>query len=340
MSTPINPIMADFYSWIKSLKGRDESRDIFNIKKVINDIIVSPKFILPDIPWDDFKIRNTVEVASRIELDKAPWIDGDTPQVPVIESFHQIPKWEMSTGTILPKGTNITDFVDLIRPPFPLMVVLARTINEKARTKLLEFIFVADLPSDKKEVLTELGRCSLTLVFGLSAHGYLGGRMDEKKQGTVSLIFGHAACELDIIEGMMTLTLFAAEDTRGHSVENVTEHTLEIFSINIIRTLELMIALNIDKEVAEKAEDPKKLNKKRMRKGKAPIKNFWFIDPLKGKSKSAPGEGHHASPRMHRRRGHLRRYPSGKVGWVRDCIVGKLKNGVLDNAYKVKGRKA
>lgn len=59
------------------------------------------------------------------------------------------------------------------------------------------------------------------------------------------------------------------------------------------------------------------INSKRAAKGLGPVLFDWHtvtIEPPKPKAQSQGGT--HASPRLHDRRGHWRRYPSGKVGWV------------------------
>jgi hypothetical protein len=44
--------------------------------------------------------------------------------------------------------------------------------------------------------------------------------------------------------------------------------------------------------------------------------------------------GSHASPTMHKRRGHFRKYLD-KLVWVKPCVVGLAKNGVTEKAYVV-----
>lgn len=53
---------------------------------------------------------------------------------------------------------------------------------------------------------------------------------------------------------------------------------------------------------------------------------------------SAPGGGHHASPRQHLRRGHIRRYASGQTIWINAMVVGDASRGVVDKHYRVRNR--
>lgn len=87
---------------------------------------------------------------------------------------------------------------------------------------------------------------------------------------------------------------------------------------------------------------PEKLNAKRAKKGKPPIEDIRHVTiRVDGKRYSITGHeiGHHASPRLHWRRGHIRHLPSGVITNVRPCLVGTAERGVVDHDYAVK-RKA
>lgn len=45
--------------------------------------------------------------------------------------------------------------------------------------------------------------------------------------------------------------------------------------------------------------------------------------------------GTHASPRLHLRRGHARRLPSGATVWVQPCVVGDKSKGMVTKDYRV-----
>ena len=78
------------------------------------------------------------------------------------------------------------------------------------------------------------------------------------------------------------------------------------------------------------------INSKRAAKGQGPILFDWHtvkVEPAQ--SKGSYKGGTHASPRLHDRRGHWRKYPSGKVGWVKPCKVGDASRGVVFKDYEV-----
>ena len=81
-----------------------------------------------------------------------------------------------------------------------------------------------------------------------------------------------------------------------------------------------------------RVEADNKLNKARVKRGKAPIPPYWRIEPPKP-TVLVPGAapqpatakgGTHASPRPHDRRGHPRNLKSGHTVWVRDCKINAL----------------
>ena len=82
---------------------------------------------------------------------------------------------------------------------------------------------------------------------------------------------------------------------------------------------------------------PAALNKKRQEKGKQPFFSYKVLqlsDERREAGKGGDG-GNHASPRMHLRRGHLRRLES-KVVWVRPAMVNAGANaGVVLKDYAV-----
>lgn len=81
---------------------------------------------------------------------------------------------------------------------------------------------------------------------------------------------------------------------------------------------------------------PEKLNKKRTKNGKLPIFSFKTLVIDKNEKvidKSYKG-GSHASPRVHLRRGHFRKYLDKKI-WVSECVVGEKDKGIVHKDYLV-----
>ena len=76
-------------------------------------------------------------------------------------------------------------------------------------------------------------------------------------------------------------------------------------------------------------------NRRKMQQGKAPTYDWTtvYIEPAKPRSASKGGT--HASPRLHDRRGHLRRLTTGKNVWVKACKVGDASKGAIFHDYKI-----
>lgn len=81
---------------------------------------------------------------------------------------------------------------------------------------------------------------------------------------------------------------------------------------------------------------PEQLNKRRLKKGKTALQAVRYVDvpALRDGGKSGAA-GTHASPRMHWRRGHLRRWKDGFVP-VSPCVVGAAENGVVHQIYRAR----
>jgi hypothetical protein len=81
---------------------------------------------------------------------------------------------------------------------------------------------------------------------------------------------------------------------------------------------------------------PTILNQRRIATGKPP-KYEWktvYLEPVKPRFE--PKGGTHASPRLHDRRGHLRRLRNGRSVWVKPCKVGDASKGAVWHDYAVR----
>lgn len=80
------------------------------------------------------------------------------------------------------------------------------------------------------------------------------------------------------------------------------------------------------------------VNRKKIRKGKAPTVEFRLvkIEPSKPKLPTIP-HGTHASPKQHWRRGHWRNLASGKRVFIKPMLVGDEKNGKIIKDYVIGG---
>lgn len=90
---------------------------------------------------------------------------------------------------------------------------------------------------------------------------------------------------------------------------------------------------NVQQTVIPAAEA---LNKRRIERENEPFDSYRVLTiPGAVAGGTNASTGTHASPRLHLRRGHLRRLASGKVTWVRHTVVGDGSKGVAEKTYKV-----
>jgi len=79
-------------------------------------------------------------------------------------------------------------------------------------------------------------------------------------------------------------------------------------------------------------------NRRKIAQGKLPAYDWKtvYIEPTQ--AKRDPQGGTHASPRLHDRRGHLRRLKSGKNVWVKPHKVGDITKGIVFHDYAIEAK--
>lgn len=100
-----------------------------------------------------------------------------------------------------------------------------------------------------------------------------------------------------------------------------------------------LAVLNCSNVVCVENAPPSALNRKRMKSGRTPIYSYKTLH-IKTNERKDPvqpigsfGERH--GPRLHLRRGHIRRLPSGSRTWVQSCMVGSMQEGMAMKEYRV-----
>lgn len=76
-------------------------------------------------------------------------------------------------------------------------------------------------------------------------------------------------------------------------------------------------------------------NRRKIAEGKLPTYDWHTVIIQPAKQRSEIQGGTHASPRMHDRRGHIRRLKSGKNVWVKAHKVGDASKGYVFHDYKI-----
>lgn len=197
--------------------------------------------------------------------------------------------------------------------------------------------------------------CLFQVTHGMDAHMFLakeaaeGGAFDVVRFGMRA---GYGRWE----ESALKVTIFDDGHyycTDRHTGERIDPATLkydvtgetcpseEAYSFEAIRRIGLSLEVFLCSNVIQVEQHPGKMtNRRRIEKGKIP---FFTYRTLHVTGDAAPrgddeAQGTHASPRLHFRRGHIRKMADGRRIWVRSCLVGDKSRGFSGHDYKVRMR--
>lgn len=147
-------------------------------------------------------------------------------------------------------------------------------------------------------------------------------------QSTVSVLIyknGDARiCRFDPKSGSQELIPFEEcdeEERKNCQSIMTTAALIEIFSCCNVATVE--------------HQPPKFINAKRITKGKVPFFAYRTLHITGDTTEKTDPTGTHASPRLHLRRGHIRKLPDGRRIWVRATLVGDKSKGLISKDYVV-----
>ncbi|NSX94442.1 hypothetical protein [Agrobacterium tumefaciens] len=126
----------------------------------------------------------------------------------------------------------------------------------------------------------------------------------------------------------------AAKNNREIAFSNIMNDTRD----EGLALLQACAVLNCENVATKDIEAPAKLNKARIAKGKQPFFSYKILALTADRvvaGGAGDGTGTHASPRLHLRRGHLRRLPD-KTIWVRATMIGASSGtGVVSKEYRL-----
>lgn len=125
--------------------------------------------------------------------------------------------------------------------------------------------------------------------------------------------------------------------THDEAVENLYIDCAD----EVVATYQFLAAINCSNVATQRIEAPKMLNAKRLKKGKLPMYDYHYLDIAIASDKREPGTGNgtHASPRAHLRRGHIRRLGErfgNKTLWINATMVNAAGAMPEAKTYRVK----
>jgi hypothetical protein len=122
------------------------------------------------------------------------------------------------------------------------------------------------------------------------------------------------------------------DDLAPSTVERVNERAQQDV-LALITTLAMLECANVSTRVVE---PPPAANKLRAMNCKPPHSSYHVLVLPSSSSEGTAGlGGTHAPPRLHMRRGHIRRLPAGRSTWVRPHMVGRPELGVVSKDYRI-----
>lgn len=103
--------------------------------------------------------------------------------------------------------------------------------------------------------------------------------------------------------------------------------------------LEFCLTVNCQNVETARIEPPQKLNAKRAKSGKPPLDSYHvLLIPGERQVMGSESVDERNGPRVHWRRGHLRRLQDGRVIWVRHALVGNKELGGVTKEYRVESQ--
>lgn len=158
-------------------------------------------------------------------------------------------------------------------------------------------------------------------------------RSNEWEVLPLSLLLNEFGLDPNVLEAVRTLKLKANQA----GITPLFETQLRVLALHAIFDFsEALTCSNVSTEIAEPV-DPR-VNARRMRDGKAPLLETRVLVINAGKTPPRGNESqgtHHAGPRQHLRRGHIRRLPKENI-FVQPCVVGDPKRGTVKQQYVVR----
>ncbi len=111
----------------------------------------------------------------------------------------------------------------------------------------------------------------------------------------------------------------------------------QAYSYEASRRLALSLEVFLCSNVIQVENTPAKMtNRRRIEKGKIPFFTYRTLHITGENESGGEATGTHASPRLHFRRGHIRRISDDRRVWVRSCLVGDKTKGFAGKDYKVR----
>jgi len=139
--------------------------------------------------------------------------------------------------------------------------------------------------------------------------------------------------------------LFIEDGKRKFSAFDDFEHSQNISELHRLSYIleQTLLALHCTNVRSVDNTPPSALNKKRQKAGKLPLFTYKTLHIISGErtgphSQNDTDEEARPGPRLHFRRGHIRRISESRITWVQQCMVGNRRLGVVEKTYALEAR--
>jgi len=286
------------------------------------------KFILPNccdlIDPDKFSARDyaLLKTPYPVTVFEAPWITLDVRNIPTV---HEVETSQKRIALLVESShPDISHLRDIhgrfLKDEDGVLLIALYHLQGKWQLHLGGFFLPYNVdPSEVAEGLTGLlgERCKEYIENGFGSH--------EAQNIRVSpVIIMPEICDLMVqevgIEGVLTDMLDNSRD-------------------EIMMTLQACAIINCENINSEDLPIPKKLQGNRVKRGKPPLHQYKILDIGVDfyKLPSGGASGKNQAPKMHKRRGHIRRLDEERTTWVRHTVVNAGSKGTVSKSYRIKG---
>lgn len=153
-------------------------------------------------------------------------------------------------------------------------------------------------------------------------------------------VFQFNRTRIELVDGKIVAGLhhheFLPEMLESMSPEQADQDADMNLKFALDAVIEFCLTVNCENVRHVELPPPPALNKKRLKHGKEALFTYKILTiPGEASGDHAGAGGDRQGPRLHLRRGHLRRLQSGSIVWVRHALVGTAERGVVAKDYRV-----
>ena len=134
---------------------------------------------------------------------------------------------------------------------------------------------------------------------------------------------------VDLMTGK-NITRLDMDNASEEILDNFTEYRTDICAV-----IQCLHSLRAGASLKPRGHESRAKRKKMKRRGVGGFTYHVLELPSKAGGPSNSSGGSHATPRLHVRRAHIRRLPTGAVTFVRQCMVGDASRGFAAKDYSV-----